>query len=155
VANVHNYTPPTLDSMKRQVFERYKSVYPGSALTPAMGEALAKQMLEFGAMPGAYEALKPLVAQMADPVTRSQYLLHRRLPYIEVPTMAVWSTPESKEPYPTWTAEWDKIGGDPRKSSKPWVIPGARYVLLKDRAYNPQWEAPDEFVGLLMAFFKG
>jgi pimeloyl-ACP methyl ester carboxylesterase len=154
VANVQNYTPPTLESTRRQVFEGYKSVYAGSNVTPEAGEALAQQMLEFGSMPGAYDGLKSLVAQMADPVTREQYLLHRRVAHIKVPTMVVWSKLDTKEPFPTWTAEWERIGGDPSKASKPWVIPGARYVLLEDRAYNPQWEAPEEFTNLAMEFFR-
>jgi pimeloyl-ACP methyl ester carboxylesterase len=153
VANVANYTPATLESTKKQI-DGYQSVYPGSALDAATAEDLARQMLGFADDPGAFEQLKPLVGQMADPQTRSQYLLHRRIAHISVPTMMIWSEKERKEPFPTWTKEWDQIGGDPMKSSKPWGVAGAKYVLLKNRGYCPQWEAPQEFTDLLVNFFR-
>jgi pimeloyl-ACP methyl ester carboxylesterase len=57
------------------------------------------------------------------------------------------------EPYPTWTEEWDKIGGDVSKSSKPWVIPGAKYVLLP-AGHNSHWERPNEISQMVVDFLK-
>lgn len=148
VPTVSNFAVPTRESITNNVNQ---SVHQGSAFTAEMAAGMAERMLQTVQEPGAPESLKPLLHQMATPAIRRQYLLQRRLPQIQVPTMMIWGKGDTMDPFPTWTAEWDKIGGDLSKSSKPWVIPGAKYVLMQT-GHNSHWEASEEWLRLVTDF---
>ena len=105
-------------------------------------------------MPNALHSLDTLLHMMHVPELRSRYMLHRRLRHIGVPALVLWGTADVMDPYPTWTSEYSRLGGDLSKSSKPWIIPGARYVMA-DTGHYTHWEMPDYTVGLLADFFKG
>ena len=129
------------------------SVFEGSALTPELAEAQIDQMTAYGTAPGAFEGLAPLVNQMETPEKRKQYLLHRRLPHIKVPTLIMWGKRDTMDPYPTWTEEYDRLNGDMSRSSKPWVIPGAKYIMTPD-GHNSHWETPELFIKNVLEFLK-
>ena len=149
VANVSNPQPPSLESARNTTMG---SVHEGSHFTPEQAEWLAQSMNEAGNMPGVADGgMRPLLQQMATADMRKHWLIQRRLPYIKTPTLVIWGKGDTMEPYPTWTEEWEKIGGDLTKSSKPWVIPGAKYVLL-DAGHNSHWEQPDEVSKLILDF---
>lgn len=154
---------PTKEGLMRGIS---RSFFQGSHMTPELGAAMAEQMLGYAKMPGGLTSLNPLVEQMGNPASRKHYMLHRRLPYIKVPCMIIWGKGgpnphkaawpqagqgDTMEPYPTWTAEWDHIKGDISKSSKPWVIPGAKYVMTEG-GHNLHWEKPKEFVQMVTEF---
>ena len=126
-------------------------VFEGSALTSELAEAQIKQMTAFATAPDAYEGLAPLVDQMEKPEKRKQYLLHRRLPFVKVPTLVMWGKGDTMDPYPTWSAEYEQLGGDMSKSSKPWVIPGAKYVMTPG-GHNSHWETPHIFIDSVLGF---
>ena len=104
--------------------------------------------------PNAAHSLDPLLHLMLTPDLRTRYMLQQRLSHIAMPTLVLWGTGDVMDPYPTWSKEYDKLKGDMSKSSKPWVIPGARYVLV-DTGHYTQWEMPEYTVNLLTEFFKG
>jgi pimeloyl-ACP methyl ester carboxylesterase len=154
---------PTLESTIEGVS---RSFVEGSSLTPELGREMAEQMVGYASVPGGRDSLNPILDQMGVPEARRFYLLQRMFPYIKAPTLVIWGMGGGKplsdewpnagqgdtmDPYPTWTAEWEKIGGDLTKSSKPWVIPGAKYVPLK-AGHNVHWEQPKEFVELVGNF---
>jgi len=149
VASVANYKPPTLESMIEYVAP---SVYPGSNITKQVQRAWAEDMLKIAGMPNVFEGMKPLRDQMANPDIRKSYLLQRRLPQIPVPSLWIWGEKEGMEPFPTWTAEWDKIKGDPRKSSKPWTTPNSKYMMIKGATHNVHWEQPQLIIDTIEAF---
>jgi pimeloyl-ACP methyl ester carboxylesterase len=103
------------------------------------------------AAPGAAGSLDPLLAQMQSPALRERYLLHRRLPYIPVPTLMLWGEHDPLDPYPTWSAQFDALGGDLHRSDKPWAPPGARFVKLPC-GHHPQWELPQQTAALIGDF---
>ncbi len=103
------------------------------------------------AAPGAAGSLDPLLAQMQSAVVRERYLLHRRLPFITVPTLMLWGEDDPLDPYPTWSAEFDALGGDMHRSSKPWAPPGARFAKLPC-GHHPQWELPQQTASLVGDF---
>jgi pimeloyl-ACP methyl ester carboxylesterase len=149
VANVSNPQPPSLESARNTTMH---SVHEGSHFTPEQAEWLAQSMNETGNMPGVADGgMRPLLQQMATPEMRNHWLIQRRLPYIKAPTLVIWGKGDTMEPYPTWTEEWEKIGGDVSKSSKPWVIPGAKYVLV-DAGHNSHWEQPEEISKMIIDF---
>jgi pimeloyl-ACP methyl ester carboxylesterase len=149
VANVSNPQPPSLESARRTTMG---SVHDGSHFTPDQAEWLAQSMNETGNMPGVAEGgMGPLLNQMATADMRKHWLIQRRLPYIKAPTLVIWGKGDTMEPYPTWTEEWDKIKGDVNKSSKPWAIPGAKYVLV-DAGHNSHWEQPDDISKMIIDF---
>ena len=154
VAGVQNQRVPTKESALRGATN---SIYPGSAMTAETADLMAEQIVELSGGIEGMEGFKPHNDQMADPASRRQYLLHRRLPYIRVPTMVMWGkgSPghdgDTMEPYPTWTAEYDSVQGDISKTSKPWVIPGAKYVM-SEGGHNIHWEHPQEFTEVVLDF---
>jgi pimeloyl-ACP methyl ester carboxylesterase len=103
-------------------------------------------------LPGALRSLDPLLHQMETPKLRARYMLQRRLPHIRVPSMMAWAEGDPFEPYPTWNAEYEKTGGDPSRSSKPWVIPGARFARLPT-GHWPHIEQPAKLSALILDFF--
>ena len=157
VAGVQNLRVPTKETALRGAGN---SVYPGSAMTPELAEAMAEQIVELSGGEAGMEGFRPHNEQMADEASRKHYLLHRRLPYIRVPTMVVWGKGvhdkpgDTMEPYPTWTEEYDEVNGDIGKTSKPWGIPGAKYVMLP-HTHNVHWEVPEEFTRLVVDFLTG
>jgi pimeloyl-ACP methyl ester carboxylesterase len=129
------YNPPAKEGM---LLSRMRYVYPGSYLTDDLAEAMIEQEFAHATIPDAYEGLKPLQRQMATPEIRAQYMLQRRLPHIKVPCLFTWDggvagreadTMDRKDPHPTWTQEYARLKGDMSKSSKPWVVPGAKYLM--------------------------
>ncbi len=130
------------------------SIFPGSAITQQMASAIAETMLVYAKMPGAFEGLKPLVHQMANPGIRKSYLLQRRLPFFSMPSLWIWGEKEGIEPGPTWTREWNDTQGDPGKGSKPWVAPNARYVMIPEATHNVHWEFPTEIFELCTDFIE-
>jgi len=125
-------------------------------------------MIGYAEMPGALESQMGLSNQMGIPEARKFFLLQRMFPYIKTPTLVMWGrgggkpisadwpqagTGDTMDPYPTWTEEWDRIGGDISKSSKPWTIPGAKYQPM-NTGHNVHWEVPDQFVATVSDFLK-
>lgn len=149
IAAVSGYQEPTLDSLAKG---NMSSVYEGSAFTEQMAKEVAAQMLEFVRVPGAFEGLKPLVAQMSNADVRRSYLLQRRLPFIPHPVLLIWGEKEFVDPHPTWTAEWEATGHDPGKGSKPWVSPHMRFELIPGATHNVHWEHPDRILKLISDF---
>ena len=148
------YAPPTKEGAIQGIS---RSFYEGSQMTPELAEEMAEQQLSYGKMEGAFEGLKPLVRQMATAEIRAQYLLQRRLPHIKVPCLFIWGKGgpgkpgDTMDPYPTWTEEYERLGGDMSKSSKPWVVPGASY-LATETGHNIQWEKPELFAQICIDY---
>lgn len=156
---------PTVESSLQGIS---RSFVEGSSVTPELGAELARQMVSYAELPGALESQIPIQNQMGIPEARRFYMLQRMLPFIKAPTMIIWGKGGGKpidpkwkqagegdtmDPYPTWTAEWDKIGGDISKSSKPWTIPGAKFAPLAT-GHNVHWEQPEAFVKIVNDFLK-
>jgi pimeloyl-ACP methyl ester carboxylesterase len=156
VEGVSNQRVPTVDSALAGI---RNSIYPGSAMTEEVAEAMARQIVDDAGGEAGMLGMKPHNDQMADPASRNQYLLQRRLPFIRVPTMVIWGRGsdgrrgDTMEPYPTWTEEYEQTSGDISKTSKPWVIPNAKYVL-HEGGHNIHWEHPDQVVAMLVDFLK-
>jgi 4,5:9,10-diseco-3-hydroxy-5,9,17-trioxoandrosta-1(10),2-diene-4-oate hydrolase len=129
------------------------SVFDGSALTPDLAEPQIEQMAAYATAPDAFEGLAPLIDQMENAEKRKQYLLHRRLPHIKTPTMVMWGKGDTMDPYPTWTEEYERLNGDMSKSSKPWTIPGAKYVMTPG-GHNSHWETPQLFIKHVLEFLN-
>ena len=127
---------------KAPTADELRAMFKGSMLHP---EAADPKVLEAAVAtcarmvnePGALRGLDPLLHQMETPTLRNRYLLQRRLPRVTVPTMMAWAEGDPFEPYPTWNAEWGSLGGDMRRSSKPWVVPADRALA----AYRAAGEA--------------
>ncbi len=149
IAGVASYQEPTLESLTEG---NMTSVYDGSSFTQEMAAEVAAQMLHYVKMPGAFDGLKPLVAQMQNPDSRKSYLLQRRMPYIKSPTLIIWGESEFMEPHPTWTQEWEASGHNPGNSSKPWVTPDSKYALIPKATHNLHWEQPAQIVGMIKDF---
>lgn len=113
--------------------------------------AAAKAGHEVLSMPGALTCLDPFLHQMETAELRERYLLQRRLPYISVPTLMAFGEGDVMDPYPTWTAEWDELSGDMALSSKPWVVPRARFARFPT-GHFPHIEAPDETAAVIREF---
>lgn len=124
-----------------------------SALTPERVSTLAASVMEMARQPGALHSLDGIIHQMNTWEVRERYLLHRRLPYIKVPTLVIWGKGDWMDPFPTWTEEYEGLGGDMSKSSKPWTIPGAKYLMMPT-GHSPSWEAPEALVEVLREFLK-
>jgi len=125
-----------------------------ASLTAEQIDHFAKMQHEMLSQPNGLNSLAGLLHIMQTPDLRARYMLHRRLAHIKVPSLVLWGTGDVMDPYPTWTQEYDKLHGDMSKSSKPWVIPGAKYVMVKT-GHNTHWEMPEFTVNLLTDFFKG
>jgi len=149
VAGVANYQTPTIESLTKG---NMSSVYEGSSFTAEMAAEVAGQMLQYVEMPGAFDGLKPLVAQMADPDIRKSYLLQRRLPFIKKPTLILWGESEFMEPHPTWTEEWEATERNPGKGSKPWVTPNMKFEIIPKATHNVHWEHPEFILKLIKDF---
>ena len=150
IANVRSYALPSKEVVLSRLM---RSVYEGSAFTREMAEAVAEQEVVYAHTPGAFEGRLPIVHQMDTPEIRRHYLIQRRLPFIQAPVLMMWAKDEAKDPYPTWVAEWEELGGDMTRSSKPWVSPLVELVRLPDET-NPLWESPVEFAGRVARFIK-
>src|SRR5439155_26501298 len=148
VPTVSTYTAPT----KEQYLESLKSsVVPGSGVTEETRPELADQLLSMATQPGAFDGLKPLVDQMANPASRRQYLLQRHLPHIKAPILWIFGTGDTMDPLPTWRDEYEKVQGDMSKSSKPWVTPNSKYLLVQG-GHNCHWEQPAKIAGYITDF---
>ena len=147
---------PTKESALRSISN---SIYPGSEMTPEIAEAMAEQVANDSGGEAGMLGMKPHNDQMADAASRRQYLLQRRLPFIRVPALVMWGkgtqgkSGDTMEPFPTWTDEYDQANGDISKTSKPWVIPGAKYII-HEGGHNIHWEHPGDVVGTLIDFLK-
>jgi pimeloyl-ACP methyl ester carboxylesterase len=151
VATVSSPPAPSLEGAKAGT---HAAVYEGSDFTPEQADWLAEQMYGMATQPGVADGgMKPLLHQMATADIRNHWLIQRRLPYIKAPTLVIFGTGDTMEPYPTWNEEWDKIGGDVSKSAKPWQIPGAKYVQLP-AGHNSHWERPNEISQMIVDFLK-
>ena len=141
--------------LSRQAFEHQvqHGVSDPERLSQSDVQLLVDGLLRAGSAPGAANSLSPLMAQMKNLVLRERYMLHRRLPYIDVPTLVIWGDKDPIEPYPTWAQEYDDIEGDVGRSSKPWVPPAARVARLAAGHY-PHWELPEDTAGLIKDFFR-
>ena len=141
--------------LSRQAFEHQvqHGVSDPERLSQPDVQLLVDGLLRAGSAPGAANSLSPLMAQMKNLVLRERYMLHRRLPYIDVPTLVIWGDKDPIEPYPTWAREYDDIEGDIGRSSKPWVPPAARVARLAAGHY-PHWELPEDTAGLIKDFFR-
>jgi pimeloyl-ACP methyl ester carboxylesterase len=154
VTPVPTVSSPPKPSREGSLANTMAGVREGSDFTPEQAQWLADNMYEMATQPGVAEGgMAPLLNQMATADIRNHWLIQRRLPYIKTPTLVIWGQGDTMEPFPTWTAEWDKIGGDVSKSSKPWVIPGAKYVLV-DAGHNSHWERPKEISEMILDFLK-
>ena len=120
-------------------------------LSAAEQDQVVDGLLAAAAAPGAATSLDPLLAQMQSPAVRERYMLHRRLPFIAVPTLMLWGEHDPLDPYPTWSAQFDALAGDMHRSSKPWAPPGARFARLPC-GHHPQWELPQQTAQLIGDF---
>lgn len=140
---------PTLEEIVVQVRGDFRNP---SAATDELVARIATTQHEMITRPNAQHSIDPLVRLMLTPSLRSRYMMHRRLPHIAVPALVIWGTGDVMDPYPTWSGEYDELKGDMRRSSKPWTIPGARYVRF-DTGHYPHWEQPQQVANLLEDFF--
>ncbi len=143
--------PPSRDEL-REMFRT--SMKDPAAADPAILDAVADKARVMVTEPGALTGIEPLLHQMETPVLRDRYMLQRRLPHITVPALMAWGEADFFEPYPTWNAEWDQLGGDITRSSKPWTIPGAKFARLAT-GHFPHVENPAATAKLLMDFLAG
>ena len=150
-AGIRSEKVPTTDEL-RAMFQG-GMLHPEAA-DPKILDAAAASAARIVNEPGALQSLDPLLHQMETPPLRNRYMLQRRLPHITVPTMMAWAEGDPFEPYPTWNAEWQALGGDMRRSSKPWVIPGARFARLPT-GHWPHLEQPTKLADLVLDFFCG
>ena len=142
---------PTLD----ELIERNKGQVLDASKVPAERfKAVAESQLEMVSQPGAFDSLRPIMTQMGTPEVRQRYLLQRRMPHIKVPTLMVWGVGDVMDPYPTWNEEYEKLGGDMHRSSKPWAPPGAKFKKL-NTGHSPQLEDPEVLLPVLLDFLKG
>ena len=141
---------PTLEQMKERTAGQFLDK---SKATGPIVDHMAKAQKTAADQPNALASLNPLLHQMATPEIRNRYLLQRRLPHIKAQTLVIWGEGDTMDPYPTWTQEYALLGGDMSKSVKPWIIPGAKYVLLPT-GHSPHWEQPAETVQLLLDFLQ-
>lgn len=146
----HMKSIPSLETLAGELKGKFRE--PSSA-GDGLVQRLALNQREMLMAPGALQSLDPLIHQMQTPALRSRYLLHRCLDKIKAPSLVVWGRGDRMDPYPTWTGEFEQLQGDMRKSSKPWVIPGARYVLV-DTGHHPHWEKPQYLAELIGSFLK-
>jgi len=142
---------PTFEQMKERTAGQFLDK---TKATDELMAQIAAPQKKAADQPNALASLNPLLHQMATPAIRNRYLLQRRLPHIKAKTLVAWGEGDVMDPYPTWTKEYASLGGDMSKSEKPWVIPGAKYVLLPT-GHNPHWERPAETAKLLIDFLKG
>lgn len=142
---------PSLEKLVEQVWGEFRD---RSKVSEAQVRHLALRRHEALSQPNGLQSLDPLLRIMSTADIRSRYMLHRVLPHIKVPTLVLWSTGDVMDPYPTWTAEHARLQGDMSKSSKPWLIPGARYVMA-DAGHYTHWELPEYTVGLIRDFISG
>ena len=120
---------------------------------PAIVDAVVATAHRMITAPGGMSGIEPLLHQMEVPSLRDRYMLQRRLPFIRVPTLMVWGEADVFEPYPTWNAEYAKTGGDVTKSSKPWAVPGAKFLRLAT-GHFPHVEKPSLVSDLVLDFFR-
>jgi len=142
---------PTPDELREAVRQSFSGA---SEAPAALVESQAKAQFEALSQPGAQHSLDALLHQMLTPAIRARYMLQRRIGKISVPALVFWGTGDVMDPYPTWTREFEALQGDMSKSSKPWVIPGARCVLLPT-GHNSHWEIPEHTVDLMTDFLQG
>jgi pimeloyl-ACP methyl ester carboxylesterase len=140
---------PTADEL-RAMFA--SSMLNPEAIDPKVLQAAVATCVEMVNVPGALQSLDPLLHQMETPKLRQRYMLQRRFAHIRVPSMMAWGEGDRFEPYPTWNAEWAKLDGDVSRSSKPWVIPGARFARLPT-GHWPHLEQPAQLSALILDFF--
>ena len=63
------------------------------------------------------------------------------LPHIQATILWIFGTGDNMDPLPTWRDEFEKLGGDMTKSSKPWVTPNSKWMLVPG-GHNCHWEQP-------------
>lgn len=141
---------PTLEELR----EGARNAFTGASKAPAaLVESQAQAQFAALSQPGALHSLDALLHQMLTPEIRARYMLQRRTGKISVPALVLWGTGEVMDPYPTWTKEFEALNGDLSKSSKPWIIPGARYVPLPTGHYS-HWEMPEQIQKLMTDFLR-
>ena len=150
IGNVRNYELPSKETILNRL---KKSVYAGSAFTQELATEVADQEFALAHVPGAYEGRLPMVHQMDTLEIRKHYLLQRRMPHIKTPILSMWTQDEAKDPYPTWVKEWEILGGDMWKSSKPWLSPNMKLMRLPEQT-NPLWESPETFSKIVIEFLE-
>ena len=138
--------PAQVDTMHRMRFADWRTIPPRAEFEEFLDEINA--ILE---VPGALNSIDPLLHEMHTPELRKHYLLHRRISKIKVPTLVIWGEADFQDPWPTWTEEYKALKGDMTKSSKPWTIPGAEYVLMP-AGHFMHWEMPKETVAHITKF---
>jgi hypothetical protein len=148
IGNVQNYVLPSKETILNRL---NKSVYKGSALSQTLADEVADQEFALAHALGAYEGRLPMVRQMDTPEIRKHYLLQRRMAHIHTPILSMWTQDEAKDPYPTWVKEWEALGGNMQRSSKPWVSPHMSLMRLPDHT-NPLWESPATFSEIVTDF---
>ena len=125
-----------------------------SELSPSGARALADRFWHVCDYPRGIEALSSMLQEMMNPEVRKHWLLQHRIPYIRVPTIVAFGDGEGMEPYPTWNSEWEAIEGDPSRSSKPWVIPGAEYVRLDGASHYVTFRNTSRVLAVVEPFLK-
>ncbi len=105
-------------------------------------EELAQTFIKKRELPGHAEAFAKVMRHMTEPRTRQRYNTLRRLPFITVPTLVIWGADDAVN-------SWEEVG-------KPTVegIPGAQLKLYEGVGHAVPWEAPERFVGDVLAFLK-
>lgn len=126
---------------------------------PDVDEALLRRAVEAGVravnQAGALRSLDALLHEMETPALRARWLTHRPLSRLRVPVLHLWGEMDRIEPYPTWSAEYDALGGELARSQKPWGASAARYALLRGVGHFPHLEAPQRTVEAIAAFLEG
>ena len=147
--DIHTEKIPSLE----EIGEEIRKGFLDASRLPDDSElrAMAMETKAVVDQPGALHSLDPWLHQMMTPNVRKRYLLQRRLSGIKVPTLVMWGEGDFMDPYPTWTKEYASLKGEMSKSSKPWVIPNACYVVMLTGHY-PLWEQPAETLALLNEF---
>ena len=130
--------PAQIETITRGRFANWKTTPP----EPEFREFL-EEIQQVADQPGALHSLDPLLHQMHTPEMRNHFLLHRRAAHIKVPTLIIWGEADYQEPWPTWTREYEALNGDMSKSSKPCLIPGAKFLLMPT-GHQIHWEMPKE-----------
>ena len=138
--------PAQVETITRARFVDWRTTPPKEEF-----QGMLDEINEVLAQEGALNSLDSLLHQMHTPELRKHYLLHRRMSKIKVPMLIIWGAADYQDPWPTWTEEYEKINGDMSKSSKPWIPPNAKYVLLQSGHFM-QWELPKETVAHISEF---
>ncbi len=139
---------PALEALRAQVHREFRDK---AKAADALVDRIARTQHEMLSQPNALRSLDPLLRIMQSPALRARVLLHRRIGRVKAPALVVWGTGDPMDPYPTWNEEYERLGGDMSRSTKPWVIPGARHVRF-DTGHYTHWEQPEALARLITEF---